>query len=267
MAKRKLNLPKIAPFIAIVAVVGFVAVVSLLKIFVSPKDRVYARVKVSQGFWWATTSRPELWYAKAVKKGEVEKDILGNEVAKILKVRYYPYYTEGKYDIYLTLELQGSYNEDTKEVSFKRSPLSIGSPIELSFPTTQITGTVIELSQEPIEGEYVEKTVYFTKRFAYPWEYDAIRAGDTYSDGEEVVFEVLGKSQRYTSILSPDLFGTLNSQTAEERRYITVKAKMKARQKAGQLVYGEDTVLAAGAPVSIVTDNFVFEGYIISRVE
>lgn len=267
VVKRKAKLGKKLPFIVLLAVVGFVGLVSALKIIATPNDIVYARIKISQGLWWATTARPELWYAKAIKKGEVEEDILGNEIAKILEARYYPYFTEGKYDIYIIVQLAADYNEESNEFRFKRSTLSVGSPIELAFPTTQISGTVIDLGQKPLDEDYIEKTVYLTKRLAYPWEYDAIKIGDTYFDGEEVVFEVLGKSQKYTSVLAHDPFGALNTQTAEDRRYITIKAKVKARQDSGQFVFGEDTVLAAGSPLSVVTDNFVYGGFIVSQVE
>jgi hypothetical protein len=260
------------PLFLVIATVGFVAIVSSLKISGTPKQTVYAKIKVSQGFWWASTTKPELWFAQGIKVDEVEKSLLGGEIAKVTSVSYYPYISqergfEDKYDIYLTVKLAADYQGASKEVVFKRSPISIGSPIELSFPSSLVTGTIIDLSEKPFEENYLEKTVVLTKRFAYPWEYDAIQIGDTYNNGAETVFEVLDKSQIFTSVLSSDEYGNLTTQTREGTKYITILAKVKVLKKNDKLLFGEEHLLAPGNALPVATSNLVYDTYVISEIK
>ena len=209
--KKKPVLPITLFFIVVSAIT---IIFALMRMGTAKTEYVYVKVKVSQGFWWASTSKPSPWYAKAIKKGDIEYNILGKPIAEILEVRYYSVFakdqpTENKYDIYLTLKLAADYNNRTQKYIFKRSNLTIASPIDLETQSAQITGTVIKVSEQEFVDEYVEKTVFLTKSFAYPWEYEAIKVGDSYFDGEEIIFEVLDKNQVATSEIVTDYYGNL----------------------------------------------------------
>ncbi len=268
--KKKKTIPIIVfPFIIISTLT---IVFAFLKLTASNTQYIYVKVKVSQGFWWAATVKPNLWIAKSIKKGDSEYNLLGQPIAEVLEVRHYPYFPENqpyenKYNIYFTLKIGVDYNKRTQKVIFKRSTLSVGSPIELDFPSTQITGTVIELSSKPFEDKYIEKVAYLTKRFALPWEFDAIKIGDTYFDGEDVVFKVLSKTRRNTTVISMDSYGNISPNNLEPNNYITVKAIVRAKSKNGQLFFGEEKVLNPGSPLAISTPNFRFENFVISKIE
>jgi hypothetical protein len=271
MAKKP-KIPKSAPLMFVLFVIGFTLLVSFFKASFAPEEKMYVKVKLSQGFWWASSTKPDAWFIAGIKEGEAETDVLGNEIAKVVKVTHYPYIPmdrgfEDKYDIYITVELAAKYQGDTKEPVFKRSAISIGSPIELSFPSSQISGTIIDLSQTPFDENLVEKRITLTKRFAYPWEFQAISVGDTYNDGDTDVFRVLTKSQRRTSVLTPNSFGYLGTNTYEETSYITVEALVKAKEKNGQLIFGEDKILTNGNTLSVVTNNLVYDGYVVSSIK
>ena len=123
-------------FLAIFLIcIAFVGLILLSRIFARPEQLIYAKVKVSQGLWWANTSRPPIWLAKAFQKGDIERNLTGEPIVEILSARYYPWWTEGQYDVYLTLRLKVTDNQKTKTHSFKRSTISVGSPIELIFPS------------------------------------------------------------------------------------------------------------------------------------
>lgn len=270
MAAKKRKKPKTILYVLIVFL-AFVGIISFYKITSSPKNIVYAKVKLSQGFWWAATSNPDIWFLNGLKKGEEEQSLLGQTDAKLIDIEHYPYFSENtkyedKYNIYLTIALN-SNSQKGSPATFKRQPISIGAPISINFPSTQVSGTIIDLSSEPYDNSYVEKTVYLIKRYAYPWEYDAIKIGDKYFDGENSVFEVVDKSQQLTTSLSPDPYGNLTGSTTENARYITVKAKVKAREKNGLLIWGEEKILTPGSLMPAITQNFVFEDFIISKVE
>jgi hypothetical protein len=246
------------------ACIAFVALVSFYKLFVKQENFVYARVKVSQGLWWASTQRPPQWLAAALNESMVEKDLTGKPKAKILSMRSYPYYTTG-YEVYLTLKLKVSGKLKTGTVNFNRSTLAVGSPIELAFPKAEITGTVIEMSDKPIKDKLVWKEITLIKSNAYQWEYDAIEIGDVYNDGQEKVFEVLDK--QINDNPSYYLGSNLGAVYSEPRYIITVKAKIKARQSFSDLIYGAEQELKIGKTINLSTQNFYFQDFRLAGIE
>lgn len=247
--------------------VGLVLIISFFLYRQTKKPSYfYVEIKMGQGLWWAQTAKPTLWFVKAIKKGDKVEDLLGRTKAEILKVRYYPY-DENQYNIYLLAKIQGKYNKSTKKYIFDNSPIAVGSPIELEFPSVQITGTIIDISDRPILEQYVEKTITFIKKYGYFWEKNAIFAGDSYFDGEETVFKVIGRTSQETNMLSPDELGNLTTETNETRNYITLKAKIKVRQKLGQYVYGGDQVIKVYSRLNLFTDRLNLSDYIIASIE
>lgn len=249
-------------------IILFVGAVSVYKLFLNPSQTyVYAKMKLGQGLWWASGAKPSIWLAKGIVKGDTEKDLLGKNIVEVLGVRYYPYYTSDQYDVYLTLKLKVGGNTKRKTYSFKRSNIGVGSPIELELPAYQVSGTITEISDQPIEDTYVEKIVNLVKQNAYPWEYDGIKIGDIYFDGENNVFEVLDKTASdITGIFSQKTY-TAAPITSESRKYITVKAKIITKVKDKQLIFGEDQVIRIGKIMNISTPNFTFDTYVIGKIE
>ena len=203
----------------------------------------------------------------------METDLTGEPIAEIKDVLYYPWYGGDQYEIYLTLKLKVTGSQKTKKYNFNRSAIGVAAPIDLEFPTTQVSGTIIELSEKPINDKLIEKTIYMTKKYAYPWEYDAISVGDKFYNGREVVFEVLEKSQSdsYENAISTSTTGefpniTDPSQT-ELRKYITVKAKIKVRRFGNKFIFGEQHIISPGLTSPISTDSYAFNNFLIERIE
>ncbi|MBI3366570.1 hypothetical protein HY041_03010, partial [Candidatus Roizmanbacteria bacterium] len=220
-----------------------------------------------QGLWWASTAKPAIWFVSALKKGDVETSLTGSPIAEILNIRYYPWYSSGQYDLYLTLKLKVSGNPKTGKYNFKRSTIGVGSPIDLEFPSVQISGTVIQLDTNPFEEKTVTKTVILTKKGAFPWEYSAINIGDKYFDGEQNVFEVLDKKSTDIAVQSPDVYGNSTDSTLDPKKYIVVKAKIKLQEKNNQLIFGEEQVINPGKTINISTANFTFNDYVVGGIE
>lgn len=250
-------------------VILLVVIASLLKTTAQEQNFIYAKIKVDRGLWWIRTQKPSIWYSAGIKKGEKEVNLLGNTTAEIIKVRNYPFFEENQvepqYNIYITAKLSVNKNK-TGEYVFKRTPVSVGSPIDIEFPSVNVSGTVIELKENQPKDELVEKTVLLSKRFAFPWEYEEIKIGDKYYDSEEIVFEVLDKSKTDTYILSQDPYGNLNSTTTEPGRYITIKAKVKVKNVQGKMVFGEEQMMIPGSPFFVVTDNYTYYDFVVTKV-
>jgi hypothetical protein len=252
------------------ACIAFVALVSFYKLFISKPTYVYVRVKMGQGLWWASTQKPSMWFIKNIKKGDVQNDLLGKPVAEILSVRYYPTYLANQYDVYLVMKLTVSGNKKTSKYNFNRSAIGVGAPVDFEFPSLQFSGTIIDLSTQPIKDKYIDKIVYLSKPFAYTWEYDSIKVGDKYFDGQENVAEVLEKQINQSNYASP-IFKSqnnyLNIESSQNLFNLQVKLKIKCQVKDNQFVFGEEQVVAPGKTIYLATDNFNFTDYVVSGIE
>lgn len=253
--------------IIFLACIGFVGLVSFYKLFISKPTFVYVRVKMGQGLWWASTQKPSLWFIKNIKKGDVQTGLTGKPIVKILSVRYYPTYNSNQYDVYLTMKLQVSGNKKTGKYNFNRSSIGVGAPVDFEFPASQFSGTIVDMTSLPIKDKYIEKTVYLTKPYAYTWEYDGIKIGDKFFDGEENVIEILDKSAEETSVSFLPNRSIISSSLTQIRNNILIKIKIKGKIADDKFVFGNDQVVALGKYIYLSTDNFNFTDYIVAGMD
>ncbi len=247
--------------------IGFVGIVSVYKLFVTKPTYVYAKVKVGQGMWWASTQRPSLWYVKAIQQAKEQKDLTGKPLVKILDISYYPYYGTGQYDVYVTARLKVSRVGSKGTYNFNRETIGVSSPIDLEFPNVQFSGTIIAFSEKLIKETYENKIIYLYKKNVNPWEYEQIQIGDSLMNGKEKVFEILDKEKGETNdALLSDLGKQINSDI-EPYRYVKIKARARVKKEDGQYVFGEEYVVSPGRGVPLVLNNLTFNDYVITKVE
>lgn len=274
LKKIKSNKPRSYLLVLLVAIPVLTVLIAFLKLTFSETNYIYAKIKVSQGLWWSSTKRPDYWFVENLNEGIQEKGIAGKISTELLGFTYYPFITENNlatsettYNIYLDVSLDVKKTR-SGELIFKRNKIAVGSPIELSFPNLHITGAVIQLSEKPLVNEYITKTIQLTGRNIFPWEYDAIKIGDTYFDGKQEVFKVLDKKSIGTTVIAPDLYGNFPSSGLERRRYVTVTAQVKLKKAKGEkLFFGEEQEITIGTPFSLVTPNSNYSFLTISKLE
>jgi hypothetical protein len=253
------------------------------KLFIQKPTYIYVKLKVGQGYWWATTQRPNQWFVKGIQQQEIEqKDISGKPIVKILDVSYYPYYGTGQYDIYVIAQLNVSQIGNKGTYNFNREIIGIGSPINLEFKNVQFSGTIIDISPQPIQETFVEKTVYLTKKTTQSWEFEAIKVGDTFKNDKKTLFEILDKSEsdRYSGFETGQVSGFVNDQgqqltgtiqtipvDTETYTYITLKTKMLLKKEDDQLFFGEELAIAPGRQFGITIPSAVLSSYIVTKVE
>ncbi len=271
--KKNLKKNKYFSIIALLFIAVAILVIStaLIKTATSESDYIYAKVKISQGYWWTSTQSPNVWFINSLKAGDVEYGLLGKPIVEVLELRHYPTMSfpkyQTQYDIFLTLKLAVNVNTKTQKYVFKRSTIGVGSPIELEFPSAQISGSVIEISKALPKNRLVEKDIIITKKQGFPWEVEAIKIGDEQFDGEEVVFKVTAKQALATSRIDINPYGNVNLGLRDPRRYITVRGKIKVREKGDLLIFGEEQVVAPGAELSLATKNFVFDQFLVQEIK
>jgi hypothetical protein len=251
------------------AAIAFVGVVSIYKLFFVKPTYVYVKVKVGQGLWWASTQKPSIWFIEGIKQAqnEAEKELTGQPAAKILSIRYYPTYLPNQYDVYLTMRLKVNRLGKTGKYNFKRSAIGVAAPVDFEFPSAQFSGTILQISEKPIKDKLVEKTVILTKRAAEPWEYDSIKIGDYYFNGQEKTFIIIDKTAKETQTLTTDIFGNYPDINPETKKYIFLKAKIKVKKEGSNLLYGEEQLLSVGKNLNIATNNLLLENYKVASIE
>lgn len=247
--------------------IGFVGAVAFYKLFISKPTYVYAKIKVGQGMWWASTQRPSIWFVNAIEEARVQKDLTGKPLVEVLSVSYYPWYGSSQYDVYVTAKLKVSKVSGKGTYNFNRETIGVSSPIDLEFPNIQYSGTITELSSQPLNESYSEKIIYLSKKYTYPWEYDEIQIGDKFKNGNKIIFQILDKAKGETNEVLTNDFGNLVSTDAETYRYIIIKAKINVKMESNQLVYGEEYIISPGRSLGFTTEHSTLNDYMISKVE
>ncbi|OGH23148.1 MAG: hypothetical protein A3F31_04115 [Candidatus Levybacteria bacterium RIFCSPHIGHO2_12_FULL_38_12] len=274
-----MNLKKILAFIytnyllsLFALILVFVGIAILFKVILFKPVYLYAKIKVGDYLTGESVVKPKLWLAFALKKGDVEKPLIGKPTAELLGFTYYPLEKGKGLDIYLNVKLKTSLNKQIHKYSFKRSTIAIGSPIDIEFTSTQITGTIIGLSEKEFKETYVDKIIYLVFQGGYgkdhPYRYDNIKTGEKYYDGQNYVFEVLDKQlQKNIWSVVNNLNAQIYEREVETTQDIIVKAKIKAKKINDQLFYGEEYPIYVNAHIPFLTSNFTFENFVIRKIE
>lgn len=250
----------------------FVLLVSLVKILFAKPKYVYTKVKVSQGLWWANTTRPQLWMLKPLTKGLKSNDLLGKPTAEVLSVNYYPWTQEpaGQYNAFMYMRLKVTGNKKTG-YQYDRGILSIGSPVTFEFPKLSISGTVIDLSDSPIEDSYEEKIILIEKAGLLDWEYNEIKVGGKYFDGTNTVFVILEKSatDEYINVpnYEPTNAGVMGSQSYQTRKRVHIKAKIKVKMINEYYVFGEEQIISIDKDFYLYMPSVAINNYKIIKIE
>jgi hypothetical protein len=245
---------------AFISIIATIVLITFFMLFFDKSDQfIYARIKVSQGYWWATTTKPKNWYTKSIKKGLKQTNFLGNPTAEIVSVYYYPN-QPNSFNTYLDVKLKA--NKEDNKYYFNRSQIGISSPIDLEFPGLNISGTIIQLSDSEFKNDDITKVIQLEKELASPWEYNQIQIGDSYSNGNTKVFEIKDKTIISNKPASLNSFG----QIAVNKQHILVTAEIKLKKVKGNYIFGEEQIVRLNQPLEIATSNFYFDNYVITSL-
>lgn len=269
-----LKQPKLTvPFIILtfLGITTLTLIFSTFKLFTSQSTDLYVKIKMSQGLWWSSTTKPSYWYTQAFKVGDQALDLLGKPIATIENLTYYSAGKElnpDQYNIYFDIKLSTKFSRKNNSYQYDRGQLAIGVPISIDFPQAQLTGTVIEITQNPLSTDLVEKNVILFKIKSSPWEFDSLIIGDKYFNGNENVFELTDKSlgnnyYYYLDPLDKLLYYELPSPNIVN---LTITAKIKFKELNGQYFFGEDQLAAPGNSLSIITPNFDYSNFTITKI-
>lgn len=251
----------------VIGCVGFVGIVALYKMFIMKPTYVYAKVKVGQGYWWATTQQPSIWMVKAIQAAQKQKDLTGEPIAQIINIDYYPYLGTSQFNVFVTLKLRVTKVGKNGMYNFNRETIGVATPIDLEFPSAQFSGVIIQLSEKPIITRLVPKIIYLTKKYSYPWEFDEIKIGDKFNDGDVDVLKILDKAKGETNEVLLNDQGKLISSQTETYNYIILKIRAMVQEEGPLYVYGEEITMSPIRGFDFVTDEYIYNNFTISKIE
>lgn len=235
-------------------IIFLVGLFSFYKLFVTKPTYVYVKVKLGQGLWWATTAKPTRWFIDSIKVGEKEHDITGKFISEIKSVKYFPVFLNGfngefsdQYNVFLTLKLQVTGNKKINKYYFKRAILGVGAPIEFEFPSAQFSGTIIDLKEQPFAESFEEKNIILSKKSDDISEYQSIRIGDYYFDGQEKAIQIIDKSFN--------------------QGIISLNVKIRLKKINDQLLLGEEETVVVNKRINFLTVNSLFYDYYVQEIQ
>jgi hypothetical protein len=252
-------------FVLIVIVFGLIFA---LKFFSKP---TYAYVRIQINWPASYYSKPYLWLVDSIKKDVVQENIFGQSSIKVLGIKYYPQ-NDGSESIYVDMKLLVGYDKKTGVYTYQRLPMGVGSPIDISLPVSQFSGTVININNQPLQNNYIQKNVLLVYKQGYnkdsPYLYNNIQVGDKYFDGQRNVFEILDKNIDKNII---NVFNNFDNQVytkeIDSTQNIVIKAKISVVKKDNQYIYGENQIVKMGDSLQISTDNLDLGNFIIAGIE
>lgn len=246
-------------FILIIALTGIYAFTQRAA---KPQEVVYVKLKLSQGLWWSSSSNPPIWLAETIKPGDFEKDLFGNEIASVLSKTYYssePLKFPNQHEVYLTLKLATKKDSGTGRHRYKRSPLAVGSPLNIDLSSATITGSVMSINTEEPQDTYLTKKIILSKQYAYyedsPDEFESIKIGDNYFDGQDVAFKITDKYLKARKVAFSDINGRPVINTLDVNQHIYLEAEIKVKEIDNMYFYGEEQRVAPGANLNIITNS------------
>ncbi|PIQ72263.1 hypothetical protein COV86_03960 [Candidatus Roizmanbacteria bacterium CG11_big_fil_rev_8_21_14_0_20_35_14] len=93
----------------------------------------------------------------------------------------------------------------------------------------------------------VKKTVYLTKKSNDPDEFNSIKIGQNYFDGENEVIKIMDKYFDGTNI--------------------TIKALFKLKEKNNQFILGEEEVIAKNKVMGFMVSDLLLYNFTVEKIE
>jgi hypothetical protein len=246
-------------FTLIIIITGFYAFSNKIS---KPKEEIYLKMKLSQGLWWSSSSNPPIWLADSIKAGDLEKDLFGNDIATVISKTYYssePLKFPNQYEVYITLKLATKKDQGTNKYRYKRNTLAVGSPINIDLSSATVTGSVMAISQQPFNEEYLTKKITLINQYGYyidsPGEFDSIKIGDEFFDGQSTAFKITSKYLGPRLTAFSDINGRPVVNQLKVNQNIYIDAEIKVKQIDNMYFYGEEQRVTPGANLNIQTNS------------
>ena len=204
--------------------------------------------------------------SQSFKKGDVEKNSSGKEIARIESVQIYdtPNTIAANKDIYLTILVLTSINQRNGELSYKNQIIKVGSPIVFLFSQGMLSAKIASIGKINEKKETRTITVALYNR--WPWFADSLKIGDGEMDanGNKTIV-LLSKDTKTAEITVTTATGETLLRTDPQKVDMTLTLKVQLQIYDKDLIYHYDEKLAVGQTFSFnIGDTIVKDAQITS---
>lgn len=201
-------------------------------------------IKISSPSWWTTDTIPPHWLADNIKIGDKEIGIFNKPVAQIEDIQVFETGNNRK-DVYLTVKLKANYNERADRYTYKGQLVEVGAPIELHLGKTFVQGLITFIAEKEEEEEEFLITGKVISLF--PWEAEAVKAGDEMADGQgRVIAKVKERKIELADYLTTDWQGNVYLRKRPDKRDVVYKIKIKTSKRGNNFYFREEQVVKVG---------------------
>ncbi|OGK09718.1 hypothetical protein A2767_07710 [Candidatus Roizmanbacteria bacterium RIFCSPHIGHO2_01_FULL_35_10] len=198
-------LTRLTPFDLIIICALLISIIFFFLFFYRKSEYVDIRVKSTDLEVLYGKSQPFVWYANQFEVGDVEKDVLGKNIAEIKSVESFNV-TPDKKVLYLDLRLRGLFDSRTKLYSARGKNLIIGTPIKFNFSRVAFEGVIVETPESLKQNKFSTKNVKVTAlarginelQTNVVWGVDELQTIQDYSVIEPEVFQNIHKGDKIT---------------------------------------------------------------------
>jgi len=213
----------------------------------------------SGGEWWWNTGAPPYWVANVINAGDGEYDSGGKKICEIMEIKKYEDYDKKKFSLKAKLKVEK--NKKTGKIKYKNNDLEIGSPLTLNLGTKTVTGNLTWIEGVPDKREKKNLNVTLKLYNRYPWQADAIKVGDTSTDGNnEIIAKILDKKVDLAEMTVVTDIGDVLARNDPLKRDITLKMGILALKANNQFFFSQIEDIKVGNILFIVMPSYNFEG-------
>ncbi len=237
-------------FLCIVLLVFFI-------FFYRKSEYIEIRVKVTdQDVLYASTV-PKKWYAERFEVGDVELDVAGREIARIVNVEKFDIASTHQV-VYIDLRVKSTYDTRTKTYSTRGKAVRFGSPIRFNFSKVTFDGLVTEFpgSSDNRQVTISSKKIRALGQSVLPYLIEPVSVGDTILDsrGTELL-EILAITNVPAERVTQTIYGDLLLKTDPVYRDIYFDLEVRTKIVNGEEYMFDDIPVRVNETVPINLDS------------
>ncbi len=210
--------------------------------------------------------------ANSLKVGDFEKTSSGKKIAEVTKVQIFRSFQTAdskiaQKDIFLNAKILVKINSRSGEFEYKNKIIKVGTPIDFSFNSGQMTGKIVTLGGQKQEGR--TDVILTLKMYSeWPWFADDLKIGDGETDGTgQRVLELISKDVAPAQMTTVGSGGETHLTTDPRKVDIIIRAKIKVQKIGEDLIFKGDQRIVKGDLFSSNAGNTLIKDALIESIE
>lgn len=210
--------------------------------------------------------------ANSLKAGDLEKTSSGKKIAEITSVQIFNSpqtagSTASQDDVFLNAKILVKINSRSGEYEYKNKIIKVGTQIDFSFNSGQMTGKIVTLGGQKKQDK-TDMTVTLKMYDQWPWFADNLKIGEGEADGTgQKIFEVISKDVVPAAMTTVTSGGETRLTTNPRKVDITIRAIIKVQKVGDDLIFKGDQRIIKGDAFSFNVGSTIIRDALIENIE